>query len=119
MIPNTLLGGIGLNIQHASIVIQTEPWWNHSVEMQAVARCHRQNQTRQVKQLLLVAPNSAIDREVLAVRGRKVRVNNTLMEPLIRRHDEPIKFMDLLSYPALPVQTYEEHKAQDVSDSEE
>jgi hypothetical protein len=66
MNPNTLLGGIGLNIQYASIVIQTEPWWNHSAEMQAVTRCHRQNQTRQVKQLLLVAVNSSIDKEIRA-----------------------------------------------------
>jgi hypothetical protein len=119
MFSNTFQGGIGLNIQHASIVIQTEPWWNSSVELQAVARCHRQNQTKQVKHLLLMAPNSEIDKEVLCVRIRKTCINASLMQPLIKRHDEPIQFMDLLTYPALPIQTYKEYNQQDISNSDE
>lgn len=30
-------GGVGLNITKASIVIQTEIWWNHNFELQAYA----------------------------------------------------------------------------------
>ena len=34
-------GGIGLNIQAASVVIIAEPQWKPSTEEQAIARCHR------------------------------------------------------------------------------
>ena len=41
-------GGVGLNIQAASVVVLTEPQWKPSIEDQAVARLHRLGQLRPV-----------------------------------------------------------------------
>ena len=41
-------GGVGVNIQAASVVIITEPQWNPAVEEQAIARAHRMGQVRRV-----------------------------------------------------------------------
>src|SRR5262249_44425091 len=41
-------GGVGLNIQAASVVILTEPQWKPTVEEQAIARSHRLGQIRPV-----------------------------------------------------------------------
>ena len=61
-------GGVGLNIQAASVVILTEPQWKPSVEAQAIARCHRMGQIRPVNVHRLLAENSVDERmlEVLA-----------------------------------------------------
>ena len=42
-------GGVGLNIQAASVVVLTEPQWKPSTEDQAIARCHRMGQVRPVE----------------------------------------------------------------------
>lgn len=42
-------GGVGLNIQAASVVIIAEPQWKPSTEQQAIARAHRMGQLRTVQ----------------------------------------------------------------------
>lgn len=61
-------GGVGLNMQAASVVILTEPQWKPSVEAQAIARCHRMGQIRPVDVHRLLAEDSVDERmlEVLA-----------------------------------------------------
>jgi len=61
-------GGVGLNMQAASVVILTEPQWKPSSEVQAIARCHRMGQIRPVDVHRLLAKDSADERmlEVLA-----------------------------------------------------
>lgn len=51
-------GGVGLNVQAASVVVLTEPQWKPSVEEQAIARCHRMGQTRVVQVHRLLAEDS-------------------------------------------------------------
>lgn len=41
-------GGVGLNLTAASRVHLLDPWWNPSVEEQAMDRVHRLGQTRAV-----------------------------------------------------------------------
>jgi len=41
-------GGVGLNIQVASRIIITAPSWNPATELQAIARAHRNGQTKPV-----------------------------------------------------------------------
>lgn len=52
-------GGVGLNMQSASIVVQIEIWWNRNCERQADARCYRQGQTKEVKVFRLLPFNNA------------------------------------------------------------
>jgi Helicase conserved C-terminal domain len=51
-------GGVGLNIQAASVVILTGPQWKPTVEDQAVARCHRMGQVRPVDVHRLLAEDT-------------------------------------------------------------
>lgn len=63
-------GGVGLNIQAASVVILTEPQWKPSTEEQAIARCHRMGQVRpvQVHRLLTI---DSVDEGIRALQHRK------------------------------------------------
>ena len=63
-------GGVGLNIQAASVVILTEPQWKPTVEEQAIARCHRLGQVRPVEVHRLLAEGS-VDERMLAVLATK------------------------------------------------
>jgi superfamily II DNA or RNA helicase len=55
-------GGVGLNIQAASVVIIAEPQWKPSVEEQAIGRAHRMGQTRKVHVHRLLAKDSVDER---------------------------------------------------------
>lgn len=63
-------GGVGLNMQAASVVILTEPQWKPSTEVQAIARCHRMGQAQPVDVHRLLAENS-VDQRMLEVLARK------------------------------------------------
>ncbi|MDI1465163.1 DEAD/DEAH box helicase [Catellatospora sp. KI3] len=52
------VGGVGLNLQTASVVILVEPQWKPSTEEQAIARCHRMGQVRPVQVFRLVAEDT-------------------------------------------------------------
>ncbi|TGO53540.1 hypothetical protein BCON_0121g00210 [Botryotinia convoluta] len=92
-------GSIGLNITSASIVIMCEPWWNRNLEKQVIARVYRQGQEKNVLLFKLFGLNSAIDVEVVIVAEAKVVINEDLMRVLVMKHDEPLKFDDILMYP--------------------
>lgn len=55
-------GGVGLNMQAASVVILTEPQWKPSTEEQAIARAHRMGQVRMVQVHRLLAKGSIDER---------------------------------------------------------
>lgn len=66
-------GGVGLNVQAASVVVLTEPQWKPSTEEQAIARCHRMGQTRVVQVHRLLAERS-VDSLLLDVVRRKTEL---------------------------------------------
>ena len=55
-------GGVGINMQAASVVILAEPQWKPSTEEQAVARAHRMGQVRTVQVHRLLAKDSVDER---------------------------------------------------------
>lgn len=55
-------GGVGLNIQAASVVIITEPQWKPSTETQAIARAHRMGRVDTVLVHRLLAKNTVDER---------------------------------------------------------
>lgn len=63
-------GGIGLNLTHASRVILMDPWWNQSIENQAIERVHRIGQTKNVKAYKLICKDT-VESNMLAVQERK------------------------------------------------
>ncbi|WP_447004071.1 DEAD/DEAH box helicase [Saccharothrix isguenensis] len=63
-------GGVGLNVQAASVVIIAEPQWKPSTEEQAIARAHRMGQVRKVQVHRLLAKGS-VDERLREVQERK------------------------------------------------
>jgi SNF2 family DNA or RNA helicase len=68
-------GGQGLNIQCASRVYITAPSWNPATELQAIGRCHRTGQTRNVhvKKLVYVDEPEfpSVEESMMALQGHK------------------------------------------------
>jgi superfamily II DNA or RNA helicase len=63
-------GGVGLNIQAASVVVITEPQWKPSTEDQAIVRAHRMGQVRRVQVHRLLAKGT-VDERVREVQQHK------------------------------------------------
>ncbi|MEY9837519.1 DEAD/DEAH box helicase [Streptacidiphilus sp. EB103A] len=76
------VGGIGLNLQAASVVVLCEPQVKPALEQQAVARAHRMGQTRRVRVHRLLTPDS-VDQRLLRLLSRK----QNLFDVYARRSD--------------------------------
>jgi superfamily II DNA or RNA helicase len=63
-------GGTGLNLTAADYVFILDPWWNPSVEEQAIARAHRIGQTRTVMVLKFITKDT-IEEKILLLQERK------------------------------------------------
>jgi SNF2 family DNA or RNA helicase len=70
------VGGVGLNLQAASVVILCEPQVKPTMESQAVARAHRMGQARKVQVHRLLAADS-VDQRMLEILHEKVRLFDT------------------------------------------
>ncbi|MBD0695676.1 helicase SNF2 [Streptomyces sp. CBMA123] len=68
-----LAGGVGLNIQAASVVILCEPQVKPTMEDQAVGRAHRMGQVRRVQVHRLLAADS-VDQRMLEILRAKQRL---------------------------------------------
>lgn len=63
-------GGVGLNLTAASRVHLLDPWWNPSVEEQAMDRVHRLGQTRAVH-IYRYTVQDSIEERMLALQEQK------------------------------------------------
>lgn len=63
---STDAGGVGLNLQHASVVVNVDLPWNPAVLEQRIGRVHRIGQTRKVLVVDFVA-EKAIEEQILSV----------------------------------------------------
>ena len=63
-------GGVGLNVQAASVVVFCEPQVKPTIEAQAVARAHRMGQTRTVQVHRLLVEHS-VDQRMMEILGSK------------------------------------------------
>lgn len=67
---STKAGGTGLNLASADTVIVIDPWWNPSVERQAIDRAHRIGQTRSVNVYKLITTGT-IEEKIQALQSKK------------------------------------------------
>jgi superfamily II DNA or RNA helicase len=65
-------GGVGINVQAASVVVLTEPQWKPSTEEQAIARAHRMGQVRPVHVHRLLAKDSIDERIQEIQQGKRL-----------------------------------------------
>lgn len=75
-------GGVGLNIQAASVVILCEPQVKPTMESQAIARAHRMGQVRRVQVHRLLAADS-VDQRMVEI----LRAKSQLFDDYARRSD--------------------------------
>ncbi|WP_369261768.1 DEAD/DEAH box helicase [Streptomyces sp. R35] len=75
-------GGVGLNLQAASVVVLCEPQVKPTLEHQAVARAHRMGQVRTVQVHRLLATDSVDDRLLRILRNK-----DRLFDTYARRSD--------------------------------
>jgi SNF2 family DNA or RNA helicase len=68
-------GGQGLNIQCATRVYIMSPSWNPSTELQAIGRCHRSGQTKEVHVKKFVYNDTqkfrSVDLAMMSLQGHK------------------------------------------------
>lgn len=55
-------GSLGLNLTAASTVIMMDPWWQSSIEQQAIDRVHRIGQERDIRVFQMISKESVEDR---------------------------------------------------------
>eukprot|EP00798_Chlamydomonas_sp_ICE-L_P010643 gene10643-12322_t len=66
-------GGVGINLTAANEVHLMDPWWNCSVEDQAMDRVHRLGQTRDVEVFRYIAEDT-IEERMLELQARKLEL---------------------------------------------
>lgn len=71
-------GGVGLNLQAASVVVLMEPQWKPSTEAQAIARAHRMGQTRRVVVHRMLTRH-AVDETLWELVGQKQQLFDVLV----------------------------------------
>jgi superfamily II DNA or RNA helicase len=75
---STDAGGTGLNLQHASVLINLDIPWNPAVLDQRIARVHRLGQSETVQVLLLVSADSYEERVLGLVKGKRHLFDNVV-----------------------------------------
>lgn len=71
-------GGTGLNLTSADNVIIFDPWWNPSVESQAIDRTHRIGQKNSVNVYRLITFGT-IEEKIVALQAKKKHLFNSLV----------------------------------------
>jgi len=78
LLMNYKVGSEGLTLIEANHVIPVEPWWNSSVIDQAVGRCHRFGQQKDVNVYQIISDNTIEDR-ILEVCEEKDKLRNKFL----------------------------------------
>lgn len=63
-------GGTGLNLTEADYVFLVDPWWNPAVENQAIDRCYRIGQKKNVVAIRLITPGT-IEEKIMLLQENK------------------------------------------------
>ena len=71
-------GGVGLNLTAADTIFIYDPWWNKTVENQAVDRAYRLGQDRTVFSYKLILKDS-IEEKILKLQETKSRLVDSLI----------------------------------------
>lgn len=72
-------GGVGLNLTAADYVYIVDPWWNPTVEMQAIDRTHRIGQTKKVFAHRMICKNS-IEEQIISLQEKKFKLSKALID---------------------------------------
>lgn len=84
MLVSLRCGNAGLNLYAATRVILLDPFWNPSVEDQAIKRAHRLGQTNPVTAYRILVKETVEDR-ILALQEKKRQLVNDVLNPEARK----------------------------------
>ncbi len=87
LIMQAMAGGIGLNIQSASMIIFAEPQIKPSIEQQSISRAYRMGQTRTVTVHRLLAVNT-IDEAMCEMLERKQEIFDAFADESVMAEEE-------------------------------
>ncbi len=90
-------GGVGLNLTAASVIILTDPWFNGSVEDQAMDRVHRLGQLRDVEVYRLICRDS-VEVRLLELQQKKKQLSQQAIGIADNRGDAKLSLQDLVSF---------------------
>jgi len=96
LLVSTRAGGVGINLTSASQVFMMDPWWNFSVEAQAIDRVHRIGQTRAVEVVRYVC-SGTIEEKILEIQKRKDAIASGAMGKLTPEEARNARFDDVQS----------------------
>lgn len=71
-------GGVGLTLTAADYVFIIDPWWNPSVERQAIDRTHRIGQTKNIFSYKFITRNS-VEEKILNLQNKKLNLASELV----------------------------------------
>ncbi|MDB5135638.1 MAG: Superfamily or helicase, family [Mucilaginibacter sp.] len=71
-------GGAGLNLTEADYVYLVDPWWNPAVENQAIDRCHRIGQNKNIVAIRLICPGTVEEKIQLMQESKQDLANNLI-----------------------------------------
>jgi superfamily II DNA or RNA helicase len=77
---STDAGGLGLNLQEASVVVNLEVPWNPAVLEQRISRVHRMGQQRSVQVLHFVTKGMIEERVLQVVQGKRALFDGLLVD---------------------------------------
>ncbi|KIC93852.1 DEAD/DEAH box helicase [Flavihumibacter solisilvae] len=72
-------GGTGLNLTEADYVYLVDPWWNPAVENQAIDRCYRIGQVKNVVAVRLICPDT-IEEKIVKLQETKRALSTDLVK---------------------------------------
>lgn len=71
-------GGVGLNLTEADYVFIVDPWWNPAVENQAIDRCYRIGQKKNVMAIRLICPDTIEEKILLLQESKKELIDDLI-----------------------------------------
>jgi SNF2 family DNA or RNA helicase len=77
---STDAGGLGLNLQEASVVVNLEVPWNPAVLEQRIGRVHRMGQRRSVQVLHFVTKGAIEERVLQVVESKRALFDGLLVD---------------------------------------
>jgi SNF2 family DNA or RNA helicase len=88
-------GGVGLNLQAASVVVLFDRWWNPAVEVQAIYRAHRFDRFRPLHAIRLLA-HDTVEEKINQILGAKQAIFDEYVEQAPSAEVTPLTRAELL-----------------------
>ncbi|RXK80773.1 DEAD/DEAH box helicase [Filimonas effusa] len=76
-------GGTGLNLTEADYVYLVDPWWNPAVENQAIDRCYRIGQQKNVVAVRLICPDTVEEKMMKLQAAKKELVQDLIQSDVV------------------------------------